>query len=123
MIRVSGPSELPRSARSRLLQALAIALADADVPALLRLVTTDVRWQPVGRRAVSGVDAFLRTVTRYGPATMLTIDTLISEGGSGAVSGTLVFGRKRRSFCLVCTFADGDPTSIRSIVSYSQPLR
>ncbi len=122
MTRVSGPSEPPASPKSRHLQALAIALADADVPALLRLVTTDVRWQPVGRKAVTGVDAFLRTVTRYGPATALTIDTIVSEGGAGAVSGTLTYGRKRRAFCLVCGFADGDQMMIRSIVSWTQPL-
>jgi len=122
MIKVSGPSEPPASTQSKLLQAFAIALADANVPALLRLITTDVVWQPVGRRAVSGVDGFLRTVTRYGPATELTIDTLITEGRAGAVSGTLVFGRKRRTFCLVCRF-DGAQGMVRSITAYSQPLR
>lgn len=122
MLTVSGPSEPPTSRASKLLQDFVIALADADVPALLGLVTTDVHWQPVGRKVVSGVDAFLRTVTRYGPATALTLETLISEGGAGAVSGTLRFGRKRRAFCLVCVFAHGEPL-IRSIISYSRPLK
>ncbi len=122
MIKVSGPGEPPASAQDKRLRAFAVALADANVPALLGRVSPDIVWQPVGRRAVTGVDGFLRTVTRYGPATDLAIDSLITEGRAGAVSGTLAYGRKRRAFCLVCRF-DGDPGVLLSIMSYSQSLR
>jgi hypothetical protein len=110
------------SPKNQLLHDLAIALASADTPRLAAIVTEDVRWLPVGNKPVSGTDAFCRAVTRFGPATAITIEHVVSHGKAGAVNGVVEFGRKQRAFCLVVEFNSAKGSEVSKITSYSIPL-
>jgi hypothetical protein len=52
-----------------------------------------------------GAEAFCKAITRYGPATVLTIEHVICHGKAGAVNGVVEYGRKRRAFCYVVEFS------------------
>jgi hypothetical protein len=110
------------SPKNQLLQNLVIALARADVSEISELVTSDVRWLSVGRKAVSGAEAVSKAITRYGPATRITIDQVISHGKAGAVNGVVEFGRKRRAYCYVFEFGSAKGSNVRGITSYSVAL-
>jgi hypothetical protein len=62
------------------------------------------------------------SVTRYGPATALSIEHVMSHGRSGAVNGVAAFGRKRRAFCLVGEFGNAKGCDVREMTSYSIAL-
>jgi hypothetical protein len=122
MTEIKQTQDCGNSPKNQLLHDLAIALASADVSRLAGIVTEDVRWLPVGATPASGVDAFCRAVTRFGPATAVTIEHVVSHGKAGAVDGVVEFGRKRRAFCLVIEFANAKGTEVSEITSYSIAL-
>lgn len=110
------------SPKNQLLQDLVVAFARADVSRISELVAHDVRWLPVGRQPVMGVDEFCRAITRYGPATRLTIERVISNQRAGAVNGVVEFGHKQRAFCYVFEFGTAPAVEVRTITSYSIAL-
>jgi hypothetical protein len=63
-----------------------------------------------------------KAITRYGPATHLTIEHVISHGKAGAVNGVVEFGEKRRAFCFVFEFSSARGTEVSGITSFSVPL-
>jgi hypothetical protein len=83
MTEVRRRKDCGNSPKNPLLQDLAIALARVDVSRIVELVTSDVRWLPAGRKPVFRVDAFCKATTRYGPATVLTIEHVISKSWRG----------------------------------------
>lgn len=120
-IRKSG--DCGNSPKNRLLQELVIAFARGDGSRVAEVVTEEVRWQPVGGKAVQGVETVCRAVTRHGPATRLTIAHVVSHGRAGAVDGVVEFGRKRRAFCHVFEFGSAKGDRVRGITSFSIALR
>jgi hypothetical protein len=119
MPEIKRSKECGNSPKNQLLQNLVIAFACADVSQISELVTSDVRWLPVGRKPVSGAEAISKAITRYGPATRVTIDHVISHGKAGAVNGVIEFGRKQRAFCYVFEFGSAKGSNVRGITSYS----
>lgn len=107
------------SPKNQLLQELTVAIAKADFDAISRIVTEDVRWSPVGRKPVHGVGSFCRAIARYGPASMLRVDQVISHGKSGAVNGVVTFAEKSRGFCYVVEFRSAKGQEVSGITSYS----
>lgn len=123
MTEVKRSTDSNGSPRHELLQDLAIAIACAEATTLSRLVTHDVRLLRVGSSPISGADLVCAALTRYGPATQLVIDHITADAQSGALDGTVGFGRKERAFCLMITFGNAKGTVVRAITSYSIPLR
>lgn len=136
MCTVSGKPESPvtkvkrdpdcgNSPKNQLLQELTIAIASADEAQILALLTTDVQWNPIPSKPVSGAQAVCRALLRYGPATSLTIGRVISHGRSGAVDGVVVFGdkAKKRAFCHVYEFGSAKGVDISGITTYSIAMK
>lgn len=113
------------SPKNLLLQELTIAIAIADEARILALLTTDVQWNPITSKPVSGAQAVCRALLRYGPATSLTIGRVISHGRSGAVDGVVVFGdeSKKRAFCHVYEFGNPKGVDISGITTYSIAMK
>ena len=122
MTRVETTTERRNPPRDQLLKELTIAFARADVARISELVAKEIRWMPAGGKPVEGREAFGRAITRYGPATKLTIEHVVSDEKVGAVDGIVEFGQKRRAFCFVFEFSDIGGTKVSGITSYSTPL-
>ena len=123
MTKILRSKDCGNSPKNQLLQDLTIAMAKADTSTARELVTGDIEWTPIGRQPVPGVDAFCRAFSRYGPATKLTIEHVISHGKSGAVNGVVEWGNNRRAFCHVYEFSNAKGTAVRSLTSYSIKLK
>jgi hypothetical protein len=110
-----------KSPKDLLLQDLTVAFAHADVLRIADFVARDVRWLPVGGKPVLGAETFCKAITRYGAATVLTIEHVICHGKAGAVNGVVEYGRKRRAFCYVVEFSAKELT-IQEITTFSVAL-
>jgi len=110
------------SPKSRLLVDLITAIAVADESTIAALVTADVAWHPVGRKAVHGQQAFCKAITRYGAATAVAVEHVLTHGAGGAIDGIVEFGDKRRAFCYVVDFASAKGSQVRRLTSYSVAL-
>jgi hypothetical protein len=122
MTKINNRHDCGNSPKNRLVQDLTIAIACADASRIAALTTIDVRWLPVGRKPVTGADAICKAITRYGPATSLIIEQVISHGRGGAVNGVVEFGPKRRAFCNVFEFASAKGGRVKTVTSYSVAL-
>ena len=111
------------SPRNRLLEQFVIAVARADAARIAELVTSDIRWWPVGGRTVVGVKPFCKAITRYGPAHSLTIEHVLSHGRVGACDGVVEFGLRRRAFCYVVEFSNAKGSAIKEITAYTIAVR
>jgi hypothetical protein len=116
-------SDCGNSPKNRLLQELTIAMARGDTQRVRELVSDDVHWLAIGRQPVHGVDAFCKWISRYGAASRLTIEHVVSHGRSGAVNGVVSFGEKSRAFCHMYEFASAKGTSVKSLTSYTIALK
>lgn len=122
MTEIKHTKEYDKSPKNLLLVEFVVALAHADVPRIEDLVAKDVRWLPVGSEPVLGSGAVCKAATRYGPAAALTIESVVSQGRTGAVNGVVEFGRKRRAFCWVIEFGGAKGLEVTEITSYSIAL-
>ena len=123
MTRVELGSDCGNSPKNRFLQDLTLAIARANTSKIASLLTADALWLSVGGKPVQGADAVSKALTRYGPATKITIEHAISHGKAGSVDGVVTFGDKRRAFCHVFEFSSAKATHVCGITSYSVPLR
>lgn len=98
-------------------------MAQADTERARELVSDDVHWLAVGRKPVSGVERFCKAISRYGPASELTIEHVVSHGRSGAVDGVVTVGGKSRAFCHMYDFANAKGTKVRSLTTYTLVLK
>lgn len=119
MTRVTRSKDCGNSPKNELLEAFSIAVARKDLSLIADLLVDDARWLPAGRKPVVGKDAVSRAITKYAPATSLTIEHVISHGRAGAVNGYAEFGRKRRAFCHVFEFSGARGDRIKAITTYS----
>lgn len=122
MTEIRHTKEYDKSQKNLLLVELIVATAHADVPRIEDLVANDVRWLPVGSEPILGSEAVCKAATRYGTATALTIDSVVSHGRTGAVNGVVEFGRKRRAFCWVIELGGAKGLEVTEITSYSIAL-
>lgn len=122
MTRVKKRVDCGNSPKNEVLQELTIAMARGNEARVREFLTTSFEWLPVGRQPVAGVDAVCKALLRYGPASALTIEHVISHGRSGAVDGFIEFGNKRRAFCNVFDFENAKGTRVRALTSYSIAL-
>ena len=117
--RIQVAAQCGNSPKNQLVLDLTIAFAKADEARIRALVSDDICWHRVGAQDVDGAERFIRTVTRYGPASELTIDHVISHGKAAAVDGTVRFADSRlRAFCHVFEFSNAKGTSVSSITTY-----
>lgn len=119
MTQVTRSKDCGNSPKNELLEAFSIAVARKDLSLIGDLLAEDARWLPAGRKPVVGKDAVARAITKYAPATSLTIEHVISHGRAGAVNGYAEFGRKRRAFCHVFEFSNARGDRIEAITTYS----
>ena len=122
MTRVELGPDCGNSPKNRLLQDLTLAIARANTSEIATFLTADALWLPVGRKPVEGTDTVIKALTRYGPATKVTIEHVISHGKTGSVSGVVTFGHKQRGFCHVFEFSSAKATHVCRMTSYSVPL-
>ena len=109
-----------------LLRDLNIAFAEPDVEAILACFTDDAHWRIVGEAEVRGkaamrqsLEAMKQVVTRE-----LMIESIITDGGEGAVSGVIVSeGGAPVAFCDVVQFDSAAGNLIRSMTSYAVELK
>jgi len=106
-----------------LLQELTIAMARGDTMVARELVTGDIEWVHIGRKPVTGVDAFCKAFTKYGSASALEIEHIICQGKAGAVNGVVQLGGKRRAFCHVYEFGNAKCSVVKALTSYSIALK
>jgi hypothetical protein len=107
------------SRTDKLLESFVVALAHADRVRMYDLLTDDVTWQQIGSQPVVGREAVCRAITRYGPASAVQIEHIVSNARSGAVNGVVEFRRKQRAFCHVFELQGTKETRISAICAYS----
>lgn len=122
MTKIDNKSHCGNSPKNQLLQDFIAAVARADRARIESILTMDACWQPVGRQPIAGRQACVKALTRYGPATKVVIEHIISHGKAGSVNGIVEFGVKRRGFCYVFEFSSAKGAGVRDITSYSVPL-
>ena len=122
MTRIEASKDCGNSPKNQLLQELTIAVARANRTKIVSILTSDVSWVSVGNKPVEGADAVAKALTRYGPATKLVIEQVVSHGKAGAVNGVVTFGEKQRGFCHVFEFNSAKGTQVSGIKSYSAAI-
>ena len=98
-----------------------IALAEADVDALLEWVDEDVTWTLVGNRPVEGKRDFAKALAGSGvEVARLKIFSIITHGPSAAVEGELEMENGyRMAFCDIYSFTSaGSKAKISAITAY-----
>jgi len=123
MTKICRSSDCGNSPKNQLVQEFTIAMARCDTERVREIVTDDVHWVPIGRKPVHGVDAFCEALARYGPASQLTIEHVLSHGRTGAVNGVVSFGEKSRAFCHMYIFGNVKGANIKSLSTYTIPLK
>jgi len=114
------PPHRSAHASAAVVEAFALAVAHIDHAALQTLLTDDVRWVQIGRQPVTGRDAVLKVLDRYGPASSIRLRHVVCDDRVGAVDGEVVLGRPR-GFCHVVEFdaaADDGGARIRAFTTY-----
>jgi hypothetical protein len=120
MAKVVRSEDCGNSPKNALVEALAIALALADVAEVRARVTDDVERAHAGGETVRGKDA-LAAAVRAGQRRVakLTIDQVCTHGRAGAVNGTIEYRSGATiEFCQVFTFANTKGTAVSRITSY-----
>lgn len=108
-----------------LLRNFNIAVAEGDVGFIRQHVTDDITWlllEPGGQKRIRGKEGVLDEY-RYNMAIVpveFTIDTVISQGDTGAVNGRILAEDGRTyAFCDIYGFnGHSGKTKIRDIISY-----
>ena len=122
MPQIKPGNDCGNSPKNLFLQNLTIAMASGNAQRISRFLTPDVVWQTAGGKPVSGVEQVCKTITRFGPATLLEIEHVITHGKAGAVNGIVQFGRKKRAFCHVYEFSSARGTAVKQITAYALTL-
>lgn len=105
-----------------LLRDLNIAFARADVEAILALMSDDIVWRMVGADAAEGKDAVRQALGAMKDvvASELIIDSIITRGSEGAVSGEIrIKGGGSYAFCDVVQFTSEAGEKIKTMTSYA----
>lgn len=120
MPEITRSGDCGNSPKNRLVEDVSVAIATADVQALLDRVTEDVIWKIVGGETSSGTDELAETVRRLGDQEMagLDVERVCTHGKTGAVSGHVKFAKGRRDFCDVYEFSSARGTHVKAITSY-----
>ena len=101
------------------IRSLAMALATGDPDAARAFLTPDAEWEIVGHTTFRGRDAILSTLATGRKTPRVTIDRVLTEGHSGAVSGTIVLSPTHvRRFCDLYELTGTHEAAVRRIVSY-----
>ncbi len=122
MVQVHVGADCGNAPKKRTLRDFAIAVAKRDKDAVLAVVADDIEWHIVGDRDVTGFEDFgdaLDDAWR-GSVRSLSIDTILTHGAQGSVSGTMaVAAGKTINFCDIYTFTNyGKNAKIARITSY-----
>lgn len=107
MVEVHVGPDCGNAPKKRMLRDFSIAFAERDKDAVLAAVADHVEWQIIGEREVAGIKAFGDALNEEWRATVrsLTIDTILTHGAQGSVSGSMALADRRTiHFCDVYTF-------------------
>ena len=104
---------------AEVIRALAVALATSDPDVARPLLSLEAEWEVVGHTTHRGRDAILSTLATGRKTPRVTIDRVLTEGHSGAVSGTIVLSPTHvRRFCDLYELTGTHDAAVRRIVSY-----
>ena len=118
---VEAPKDCGNAPRKQLLLDFNVALAEADVEALLEWVDDDITWTLIGNEAVEGKLDFAKALSGSGlKVARLKIASVITHGPEAAVEGELEMENGfRMAFCDVYRFTSaGSKAKISSITAY-----
>lgn len=92
------------SPRNLLIKNFIVAFEKCNTKFVKKNITEDANWEIIGEKTVSGKDNFIREMlnSKTVKPEKLIIDSIISHGKTGAVSGVLEFrNNKNLAFCHV----------------------
>jgi len=118
---VEAPEDCANAPRKQLLLDFNIALAEADIEALLEWVDDDITWTLIGQDPVEGKQGFTKALTGSGAeVARLKISNIITHGPTAAVEGELEMENGfRMAFCDIYRFRGaGSKAKISSITAY-----
>ena len=104
---------------AEVIRELAIALATGDAHGARPLLAPDAEWEVVGHATHRGRDAIMSALATARKTPRVTIDRVLTEGGAGAVNGTIVLSPSHvRRFCDLYELAGTHDATVRRIISY-----
>lgn len=118
---VEAPKDCGNAPRKQLLLDFNIALAEADVEALLEWVDDDITWTLIGEKPVEGKQNFAEALAGSGlKVARLKIAGIITHGPAAAVEGELEMENGfRMAFCDIYRFTSaGSRAKISAITAY-----
>ncbi len=112
--------------KKQLLRDLNIAYARSDVDAILKLFTDDISWHIVGEFEMRGKERVREVLEQMRDVVVceLIIDSIITHGREGAVSGTVIPQHGNPvAFCDVCQFQSAAGKKVKAMKSYTVEFR
>ena len=120
-MRVIRSPDCGNAPKQKLLEGMTVALAGADTGLVDSLALPDLVWLHIGKKPIEGQDAVRSVIRKFGPATELAIERVVSHGRGGAVNGIITRVGKRTAFCHMFEFNNTKGTHVKSISTYSVP--
>jgi limonene-1,2-epoxide hydrolase len=121
MVEVFVASDCGNAPKKLVLRDYAIAMAKHDKEAVLSALADDVEWEVVGQRTIRGKTDFAAALDSVGEQVVtLRLDTILTHGDEGSVSGSVEFTDARRLRCCdVYKFSGHSKTAkVKRITSY-----
>lgn len=125
MTKFNIPSDCDNSPKKAFLKDFNIAFMTGDVDTILKSVSTDIEWEMVGDKVISGLEDFKSTIMEMADfrAEVFTIHQIITHGKDAALTGEFVDSDNTYSFCDVYELVSAGKNSIRKIRSYLIKLK
>lgn len=118
-MKISRTGHCGNSSKNRLIENIAISLAERDLQVLEEVLTDDFRWAEAGVDVFRDRDAFLRDLADESAVDAITIFHVSSHGRVGAVNGEVALPSSDIAFCHVIEFGNAKGNTIKTITSYS----
>jgi hypothetical protein len=117
-MKITTRADCGNSPKNQFVEALTIALAKGSRRALWKMLAVDVEWCVAGGPVFHGIETVAQVAEQGGIAELI-IDTVITHGRSGAVSGTrrMTDGREI-AFCFVFEFTSAKGDRVGRLVEY-----
>lgn len=125
MVKVTCEEDCGNAPKKQFIKDFNIAYAQADVPALLSMMTDDIEWHLIGADHIHGKEAFKKSLADMSmiEAEELIIDNIISHGDRVAANGEMVYKNNRIAFCDIYEFdSHGKNAKIKKMTSYGIEL-
>ena len=116
--------------REELIQKLNDAFANCDTEFLNNSVTSDITWDIVGEKVISGKKDFEKSLDRmkHGGPTKIKVKEIMNIGKRSVVEGIVEFvvepGKKMRyAFCDVYIFSEEDKNKFSELRTYVAQIK